>query len=471
MQGVPELAAREQSAVQIHKLTEGAVLFCSPQGNILFGCPPEILKRILAAHLPMPDTVIVAENLHHIHSSQASLEFPLYHFLFVQRGLERERRFQVVATGKQCAGLEELLRVTVVGPTEQEMVKAGTERSLAKEIAQETIHLSLKHPKTGEPFQIKEMVKFLPVEQGAQCVLYPAREKNPEVRLERSGGARFRLLHGEDAYDLDISVSKDQGPVYKINQKPMDRAKKQFKLTVLGRSNGFDPNDPANGYLINMNGKLVLWDCPAFLHAQLKKLKVDPGEIDALVLSHVHEDHIDTSESLRDKPFDLYATPEVYYSLLVKLAAVFGCTLDEAKRYHNWTPIQVGAPITICGATFEFFHSVHAIPAVGARITLACGGKTGILHISGDHLSNEALDGMKKNGGISERRYEHVTTLLNGKESLILMDVGGGAIHGDYRDYLDYNGRVAYMHTGLIQEELPEGKHLVSSGEVLDIMG
>lgn len=471
MQGVPEVAAREKSAVQIHKLTEGAVLFCAPQGNILFGCPPEILKRVLAAHLPMPDTVVVAENLHHIHSSQASLEFPLYHFLFVQRGLERERRFQVVATGKQCEGLEELLRVTVVGPSEKEMVKAGTEPSLAKEIAQETIHLSLKNPKTGNPFHINEMVDFLPMETGAQCVLYPVKDKCPELRLERTGPATFRVLHGEEAYDLDISVSKEQGPVYKINQKPMDRARKQFKLTVLGRSNGFDPNDPANGYLINMNGKLVLWDCPAFMHAQLKKLKVDASEIDALVLSHVHEDHIDTSESLREKPFDLYATPEVYFSLLVKLAAVFGCTLDEAKRYHNWTPIQAGKPIDICGAAFEFFHSVHAIPAVGARITLDCGGKQEILHISGDQLSNEALEGMKKNRGISKRRYDQITNLLDGNESLILMDAGGGAIHGDYRDYLDYNGRVAYMHTGLIQEELPEGKHLVSSGEVLDITG
>jgi hypothetical protein len=413
----------------------------------------------------------VAKNLHHFHSSQASLEFPLYHFLFVQRGLERERRFQVVATGKQCEGLEELLRVTVVGPTVQEMAKAGTEPSLAKDIFQETTHLSLKNSKTGKPYEIGEMVNFLPMEVGHQTVLYPAKQKSPEVRLERSGPAGFRVLYGEDAYDMDISVSSEQSPVYRLNSKPMDRSKYQFKLTVLGRSNGFDPNDPANGYLINLNGKLVMWDCPAYMHAQLNKLKVSPQEIDVLILSHVHEDHIDTSESIREKPFDLYATPEVYYSLLVKLAAVFGCTLDEAKRYHNWTPIQVGKPTSICGATFEFFHSVHAIPAIGARITLESGGREGVLHISGDHVSNEALEAMKKNGGISSNRYKYVTNLLDGKESLLLMDVGGGAIHGDYRDYLDYGGRVAYMHTGLIQEKLPEDKHLVDSGEVLNILG
>jgi len=35
---------------------------------------------------------------------------------------------------------------------------------------------------------------------------------------------------------------------------------------------------------------------------------------------------------------------------------------------------------------------------------------------------------------------------------------------------LETEGRVAFMHTGFIQEKLPKGKHLVSSGEVLDIL-
>ena len=465
------MAAHEKSAVRIYKLTEGAFLFCSPQANVLFGCPPEILKHILAAHLPMPDTVVVADELHRFHSSQASLEFPFYHFLFVQRGLERDRRFEVVATAKQCRGLAELLRVTVVGPTAKEMAEAGADKSLAKELFQETTHLSLKNPARGKPLAIKDMVDFQPLEAGEQIVLKKAQDKQPEIRLERTAGKTFRVLYGEEAYDIDISVAKEQTPIYKIKQKPMDASADKFTVAVLGRSNGFDPKDPANGYLINVGGKLVLWDCPAFMHQQLKKLGVDPKQIDGVVLSHVHEDHIDTSESLRDPPFDLYTTPEIYFSLLVKLSAVFGCSMAEARRYHNWKRIEVGKPLDIFGGRFEFFHSVHAIPALGCRISKDLGGRKGLLHISGDHLSNEALNTMIKSGGISKRRHEQVTGLLNGEETLVLMDVGGGAIHGDYRDYLDYEGRVAYMHTGLIQQQLPPGKHLVSSGEVLDVLG
>jgi len=137
----------------------------------------------------------------------------------------------------------------------------------------------------------------------------------------------------------------------------------------------------------------------------------------------------------------------------------------------NWHPVETGKPVDICGAQFTFFHSVHAIPSLGARIQKDINGRKGLLHITGDHLSNEVLAQMRKDGGISERRYDQVTNILDGEETLILVDAGGGAIHGDYREYLDHQGRIAFMHTGLIQDKLPKGKFLAASGQVLDVLG
>jgi hypothetical protein len=455
---------------RLEKLTEGSFLFCSPQGNVLLGCPPEILKRILVASLPMPDTVVVPEKLHHFHSSQASLEFPLYHFLFVQRGLERKRKFQVLAYPRQCDGLAEMLRVTVFGPTEAEMAKSGTPPGLAKELFQETDHLALKNAAAGRSFLIGEMINFFPIENGERKIVYPKRQLLPDLALERKGPASFRVTYGEEAYDIDLTVTAEQEPNYAINQTPFDASAGRFALQVLGRSNGFDPRDPANGYVLNVNGKIVLWDCPAYLHQHLKRMKIDPKRIDAFVLSHVHEDHIDVAESLRDPPHELYATPEVYFSLLIKLAAVYSCSLEEAKKYHHWHPIDVTKPMELCGATVQFFHSVHAIPAIGCRMELNTGDKRGLLHLSGDHLSQESLTKMKEGGGIAQRRFDFVNGLVTGKETLVMMDAGGGAIHGDYRDYVKLPGRVAFMHTGLIQDPLPHGKELITSGEVLDLL-
>lgn len=462
-----------KSDIQLHNLTEGAFLFCSPQGNILFGCPPEILKRILSSHLPMPDTVVIPEVLFHHHSSQASLEFPLYHFLFVQRGLERKRRFQVVANAKQCDGLSELLRVTVVGPTEKEMISAGTPNKRAAEIYQESTYMSLKNPDNGnKPFSISEMINFFPLKTGDRCEIYPPADKMPAVLIERIGPANYRVLYGEEAHEIDMKVVKEQSPNYSLKHSAFKKEKGEFTLTVLGRSNGFDPNDPANGYLLNIDGQAVLWDCPAYLHQHFKKMKIKPADIDAFVLSHVHEDHIDVAESLRDPPFELYTTPEIYYSLLIKLSAVFGCSIKEAKRYHHYHPIDIINPsMEIAGARFTFFHAVHAIPSLGVRVEAEIGGRRGLLHISGDHLSNAGLAAMQKAKGIAKPRFDEVNRLLTGEETLVLIDAGGGAIHGDYREYLGFDSRIAFMHTGLIQDDLPDKMELVKSGQVLNAMG
>jgi hypothetical protein len=269
---------------------------------------------------------------------------------------------------------------------------------------------------------------------------------------------------------VDLTVTEEQEPNYTIKQTPFDAKPGSFHLQVLGRSNGFDPRDPANGYLMNLNGKVLLWDCPAYLHQHLKRMQLDPKRIDAFVLSHVHEDHIDVTESLRDPPHELYATPEVYYSLLVKLAAVYGCSLEDAKKFHKWHPIDPSKPMDVLGAKVTFFHSVHAIPAIGCRMELTVNGKRGLLHLSGDHLSTDALTKMHEQGGVSKRRFDFINSLIHGDETLVLMDAGGGAIHGDYRDYLNLKTRVAYMHTGLIQEQLPAGKELITSGEVLNLL-
>jgi hypothetical protein len=466
------LSQSASSAVQLHKVTEGTFLFCSPQGNVLFGCPPEVLKRILSAHLPMPDTIVLPSKLHHHHSSQASLEFPLYHFLFVQRGLERKRRYQVVALPEQCRSVAELLRITVVGPTDREMKAAGTPPALAKELFGETTYWALKNPEQGgRPYRVEEMIDFHPLRPGERCPLYAGHDKLPAVQMERVGDAQYRVLYGEDAYDVDLTVTAEQGPSYPLKHKKFDKSPGRFTLTVLGRSNGFDPKDPANGYLLNVDGTVVLWDCPAYLRQHLKKLKLDPRDIDVFILSHVHEDHLDAAESLRDPPFELYTTPEVYYSLCVKLAAVFGCSVEEARKFHHWHPIDIAQPrLKLNGATYEFFHAVHAIPALGVRVSKKINGRRGLLHISGDHLANAPLNAMYEAKGISKRRYEQVTSLLTGKETLTLVDAGGGMIHGDYRDYLGLPQRIAYMHTGLIPEKLPRHQQLVKSGQVLDVL-
>ena len=124
-------------------------------------------------------------------------------------------------------------------------------------------------------------------------------------------------------------------------------------------------------------------------------------------------------------------------------------------------------------------HAVHAIPAVGCRIEKAvvdAKGRTkkGLLHlsrhISGDHLSRRILESMQLAGGISDRRFAFIQSLLQGDETLVLMDAGGGLIHGEHQDYADSSLKIAFMHTPAIKDALPERQFLVKSGQQLNVL-
>ncbi len=459
--------AKSADLIERFTIVEGVHLLCTPRGNVLFGCPPEILKRLLPMHLPMPDVIVLPQRLYSHHSTHASLEFPLYHFLFVQRGLERKRHFQVIAQAHHCESLEQMLRVTLVGPNEEEMTGVGCDPQLAQEIYQETSSLALKNSdKGGRPFLVDEIVHFKSTEKGGVVEVYPATHNKPALMLENLGECQYRLNYGEDATEVDVTITQEISPSYPLNHRPFKKEKGKFTMAVLGRSNGFDPKDPANGYLFNIDGKFLLWDSPAYLHHHLRNLQVDPKDIDALIVSHVHEDHLDVQESLRETPFDLYTTPEIYYSILIKLMAVHGYTMEQAKACYNWRPLKAETDTKVLGAECFTFHAIHAIPALGCRLRVKIGRQESLIHISGDHVSKDVMKSMMHNKGLSKRRYRFFQELVTGDEDMMIMDAGGGMIHGDYRDYLTIHAPIAYMHTGLIQEDLPENKHLMRSGQV-----
>lgn len=85
--------ARNLSLVQP---CQGARLFEDSAGTILFGAPPEVLKGLLRHGVSNFDTVVLPDVREKGGSLTNSLEFPLYFFLFVSKGLAEGRRLNLV---------------------------------------------------------------------------------------------------------------------------------------------------------------------------------------------------------------------------------------------------------------------------------------------------------------------------------------------------------------------------------------
>jgi len=467
-----------KSLISEHILDEGAILYSSSLGNILIGCPPEILKTMMTKHVPMPDTIVIPGTLHKFNSSQACLEFPFYHFLFIQQGLARGKKFKVLAKKSTCEKLSNMLRVTLLGPDLKESLEVEKKLGLPlrldqKKITQISQEIEFLAPKdkNGKSYQLEEMIEFVPFETGDKIVIYDSFKTHPEITIQRNEDDEFTLSCDKEL-KCQLSISQKQSPVYEINTARLTEAENSseslFSIINLGSSEGFDPTKPANGFLIRFNQKWFLWDCPSFLREHLNQIGISFDQIDGIFISHVHEDHLDIMETVSETgKTTIYTSPEIYHCMVLKLMAILDCTYEEALEHYDYKPIYANQPFTLAGANLEVFYSSHAIPALGLRFSLESEKATHRFFISGDNLSNRMINTLSQANVFSSERLQEIESFLpkNADYDLAFVDSGGGAIHGDVEDYCDHKTKIVYMHTGKKLENLPKNHLSLKAGQ------
>ncbi|MFH2133369.1 MAG: hypothetical protein ABIK68_23570 [bacterium] len=426
----------------------------------------------------MPDTIVIPGTLFKYSSSQACLEFPFYHFLFIQQGLARGRKFRVYANRSTCRNLSEMIRVTLIGPSVDEMLKAEKKLKIPEHLDHEKVAQISKEiqflapkDKNGKPYQLEEMIEFIPFETGDKTVVYEAYQDHPEMTVERTGHNHF-TVQCSNSFDCTIQIDQPQSPVYPIKPPKVSKSelasKTVFSVQCLGASEGFDPTQPANGFLLHINQKWYLWDCPAFLRKHLQSIGITFEDVDGIFISHVHEDHLDIMETISDKKrTKIYSSPEIFHCMLLKLKAILDCSYSEAQARYDFQPIYANQPFELSGATFEVFYSSHAIPALGLRLSVDGKDKTSRLFLSGDNLSKRMIKVLSAAKVYSTNRKKEVNSFLpdNAEYDIAFVDTGGGAIHGDLEDFASNPNQVVYMHTGKKLTGFPKNHRLLKAGQ------
>ena len=210
-----------------------------------------------------------------------------------------------------------------------------------------------------------------------------------------------------------------------------------MRLTVLGSTAGAPSrSNPASGYLVE-HGGISLWvDAGTGTFMELAK-RIDPGTLDAVVISHVHVDHCADLYGLYgylafgpsgDVPVKVFV-PSGAAAHLASFARateehVFNVVLDIEEVFP-------GDTVTVGDVTLRFGEAVHPVPALVTRIeaggvSLVYSGDTGpggdLRDIAGgaDALLCEASIG----GVRDERTYEYHLTAIEAGETAARAGVG-----------------------------------------------
>jgi ribonuclease BN (tRNA processing enzyme) len=158
-------------------------------------------------------------------------------------------------------------------------------------------------------------------------------------------------------------------------------------LTFAGSGDAFGSGgrNQACIHLHPEGGDPVLLDCGATSLSALKKLGLDPSDIAAVFISHLHGDHfgglpfmiLDGQFSRRTSPLAVVGPPGTAQRLADTMECLFPGSAATARRFDvNVTELAPGTSVTVCGTTARAWQADHPSGAPALILRLSLAGKT-----------------------------------------------------------------------------------------------
>ncbi|MFK7862788.1 MAG: cyclic nucleotide-binding domain-containing protein [Pseudohongiellaceae bacterium] len=456
-------ASRPGNAATIIQPCLGSRLYEDDNGSILIGQPPEVLKGLLLHGVSNFDTLVLPDVKEKGGSLTNSLEFPLYFFLFVAKGLEQNRKLNIVGEKSDISHALRLLRITLFGPTRQELNGWNTESALKEEWLAACAELALKD-KYGDTIPVQDFFNLHPFDDGRAVV----------------GKQTIRHV-GEDAYAItskgvktpvDLNGDTSTQPPYQVSPDYVPGGLVKLGIEVLGGASGFTPTEACTGLALCYNGEYMLIDAIPFLDQHLFARGISKNQVASVFLTHLHDDHSSLFPlMLMPHKIDLITTREIFCMAMEKVACGLGWSVDAVAEHFNLIEVCIGKQLNYFGLTITPHVTVHSIPTVGATFSTVNKGVEREICVIGDNHSMAAVRDMGERGLIRNSTIRNLERLYSDSYSLLVADGGAGAIHGDPADAIQSaSDRVVFVHVEELTNEFNTTFSLATSGKRYTIL-
>ena len=467
-----------------HKFYPGVTLVVSGEESILFGVPNDAFKatkQYCTDHkLPFPRTLVAPPRMVVMGTPQFNPEFFLYDFLFVYGAAFKPQlaneRLRLVMPSDRASAILKALRLTLTGPTLSELesyTDAAGNRAVPQEDAEYLTSIAdfMAIKQGDQPRPLETMVESITFDAGDLVTILDG-----DIKLRRDENGFEVIDRTGQSQVIDFEFPEQVIPFSTLPRPLAPETPMSLGVKPLGARSGFDLSGPCTGFLIWVNGRIVLYDGPVATRFLLTQLGLGLEDIDVVILSHCHEDHMGAFVELITsgrKPKFITGEP-VYRATLDKLASFFGKPADEVAELLDYQPVDVGQPFDCLGANFELFYTVHSIPTVGLRVEVKDEfGETHGVVISGDTLHHEGLEKLHQEGLLPQQhldRMKHLVPDTRRQRHVYFCDVGESIIHGHPKDWVDHDNRVVYYHCPDNEYTRSFNRELAIPGKTLNIL-
>jgi len=235
-----------------------------------------------------------------------------------------------------------------------------------------------------------------------------------------------------------------------------------FAVIHSGEGDGWDVNRPCMSSIITYQGSLYLIDAGPHLVNTMTALGIGIDQVDGIFHTHAHDDHFAGITALMraGRRIRYFATPLVRASVEKKLAALLGMEEERFTDFFDVRDLVFDTWNDIEGLEVMPVFSPHPVETnIFTFRTLWGDGYRTYAHFA-DIVSLNVLKGMVTDRhdapGLDQQAFERVRAAYLVPVDLKKIDIGGGLIHGDAKDFQeDASTRILLAHraTELTHEE------------------
>jgi hemerythrin len=462
--------SRDRRGMEVVKICPAAFLLRIPDEDIswLFNPWPDIAKFLIQQGLGINGVVYPDLRMQTVRGVSCNLiEFPLLHALFNQGMLFRGEKPCLVGTRAQLQLASASFKRGLYGffdVSEMEGCDLSDAEchSLMREIA------GLSHRGIQEVDELLEMIVLAPLEERPS----PATAtRHRGIRIWKESFNVFGVEYRNQRVSIDctLQAGEDYVPPLKIDVK--DVPFKMFQIIDTGEEDGFSPKSCMHT-LIQWRSKIICIDLPMNVSYLLEKVSTSKTEIDAVIFTHNHDDHIGELSMLLhlDKKITVLCPRIVWKSILLKASAMFAMEIDELAGYFDYIPLRYGQEYDYMGLRILAHPSIHSVPCAIYRIRgIVDQGWKSYGHMS-DILNFKRCQKLIREGHITPERFEAYRRFLLEPMTVKKIDVatrGGNeetSVHGSWKDFQDDASE--HLILGHIRAEYLDPPATVTVGQV-----
>ncbi len=443
--------------------------------RILCGCPVDAVKHLVRRGLIVatevkgvecetgPNAILLSDLPIENGRPSNHSEFPVLQMLYKQGMIipghpcnDGSRPMIVGSRSQVRAQMEYLFRGNYGLSTREELIHAGVEPAYADELMRMKLAFAFG--------------RILPTEELTHPILVEREEVEIAngVMIKRLRTNVFRISHRGNHVEVDLNLGPDEAfeSPYTLDHHFLVRD--YFAVAHTGDGDGWDINRPTVGSIVLFQGRVYLVDAGPNIEYSLMALGIGVNEIDGIFHTHCHDDHLAGLTALirGDHRIAYYAVPMVRMSVFKKLSCLMRVPESEFSHLFNVHDLVLDEWNDFEGLEVRPIMSPHPVETTIFNFRVLWeGGYRSYAHLA-DIASDDVLKKMiapdNSPVGISQALYERTRAAYAEPADVKKIDIGGGMIHGEARDFVkDKSKKLILAHTS---RKLTEDERAIGSG-------